>query len=104
MIRALALIDGEHYAPVVRAALAELPYEFVAAHLVGGTEKLRDDADYGVAVAPDLAALAEHGPSSSSTSPTSPCSARASASGSRAACSPPVCRTSAPTSASTRPS
>ena len=61
--RALALIDGEHYAPVVRDALAELPYEFVAAHVVGGTEKLRDDADYGVAVAPDLdAALAEHRP------------------------------------------
>ena len=29
--RALALIDGEHYAPVVRAALEELPYSFVAA-------------------------------------------------------------------------
>jgi cyclic 2,3-diphosphoglycerate synthase len=52
--RALALIDGEHYAPVVKAALAELPYEFVAAHVVGGTEKLRDDADYGVELAPDL--------------------------------------------------
>jgi cyclic 2,3-diphosphoglycerate synthase len=62
-MRALALIDGEHYAPVVKAALEELPYEFVAAHLVGGTEKLRDEADYGVAVAPDLnAALAEHRP------------------------------------------
>jgi cyclic 2,3-diphosphoglycerate synthase len=62
-MRALALIDGEHYAPVVKAALEELPYEFVAAHLVGGAEKLRDDADYGVAVAPDLdAALAEHRP------------------------------------------
>ena len=62
-MRALALIDGEHYAPVVRDALAELPYEFVAAHVVGGTEKLRDDADYGVAVAPDLdAALAEYRP------------------------------------------
>jgi cyclic 2,3-diphosphoglycerate synthetase len=35
------VIDGEHYAPVVRDALAELPYEFVAALLVGGTEKLR---------------------------------------------------------------
>jgi cyclic 2,3-diphosphoglycerate synthetase len=58
--RALALIDGEHYAPVVKAALEELPYEFVAAHVVGGTEKLRDDADYGVALAPDLdAALAD---------------------------------------------
>jgi cyclic 2,3-diphosphoglycerate synthetase len=58
--RALALIDGEHYAPVVKAALEELPYDFVAAHVVGGTEKLREDADYGVALASDLdAALAE---------------------------------------------
>jgi cyclic 2,3-diphosphoglycerate synthetase len=57
--RAVALIDGEHYAPVVKAALEELPYDFVAAHVVGGTEKLRDDADYGVELAPDLdAALA----------------------------------------------
>ena len=62
-MRALALIDGEHYAPVVKAALEELPYEFVAAHVVGGTEKLRGDADYGVTVAADLdAALAEHRP------------------------------------------
>jgi len=62
-VRALALIDGEHYAPVVKAALEELPYEFVAAHLVGGGEKLRADADYGVALADDLdAALAEHRP------------------------------------------
>ena len=62
-MRALALIDGEHYVPVVKAALEELPYDFVAAHLVGGAEKLRDDADYGVALAPDLnAALAEHRP------------------------------------------
>jgi predicted GTPase len=58
--RALALIDGEHYAPVVRAALAELPYDLVAAVLVGGTEKLRPGADYGVPLASDLeAALAE---------------------------------------------
>ncbi len=42
------LIDGEHYAPVVREALAALPYEFVGAILVGGTEKLRAGADYGV--------------------------------------------------------
>jgi predicted GTPase len=34
--RALVLIDGEHYAPVVRDALAELPYDVVAALLVGG--------------------------------------------------------------------
>ena len=61
--RALAVIDGEHYAPVVKAALEELPYEFVAAHVVGGTEKLRGEEDYGVALAPDLAAaLAEHRP------------------------------------------
>jgi cyclic 2,3-diphosphoglycerate synthetase len=61
--RALALIDGEHYAPVVRAALEELPYDFVAAHVVGGTEKLREDADYGVVVASDLErALSEHRP------------------------------------------
>jgi cyclic 2,3-diphosphoglycerate synthetase len=46
--RAVALIDGEHYAPVVRAALAALPYEFVGAIMVGGTEKLRDGANYGV--------------------------------------------------------
>jgi cyclic 2,3-diphosphoglycerate synthase len=61
--RALAVIDGEHYAPVVKAALEELPYEFVAAHVVGGTEKLRGDDDYGVTLAQDLdAALAEHRP------------------------------------------
>ncbi len=63
MQRAVALIDGEHYAPVVRAALEELPYDFVAAHLVGGTEKLRGDADYGVPLAATLdGALAEHRP------------------------------------------
>src|SRR5947208_17186823 len=60
MTRALALIDGEHYAPTVRAALAELPYEFVGAYMVGGTEKLRGDVDYGVSVYDDLeAALRE---------------------------------------------
>ncbi len=54
MTRALAIIDGEHYAPVVRDALAELPYEFVAAVLIGGTEKLRGDDDYGVPLVDDL--------------------------------------------------
>jgi cyclic 2,3-diphosphoglycerate synthetase len=44
----VALIDGEHYAPVVRDALRALPYEWVGAILVGGTEKLREGADYGV--------------------------------------------------------
>jgi len=62
-VRALALIDGEHYAPVVRAALEELPYEFVAAHLLGGKEKLRDESDYGVPLAKTLeGALEEHRP------------------------------------------
>ena len=51
------MIDGEHYAPVVRAALAELPYEVVGAHLLGGTEKLRGDDDYGVPLADTLEAL-----------------------------------------------
>ena len=48
MTRAVALIDGEHYAPVVRDALRALPYDWVGAILVGGTEKLRGDGDYGV--------------------------------------------------------
>jgi cyclic 2,3-diphosphoglycerate synthetase len=47
-VRAVALIDGEHYAPVVRDALRALPYEWVGAILVGGTEKLRPGGDYGV--------------------------------------------------------
>jgi cyclic 2,3-diphosphoglycerate synthase len=54
MTRALALIDGEHYASTVRDALAELPYDFVGAVMVGGTEKLRSDPDYGVPVHHDL--------------------------------------------------
>lgn len=53
-MRALALIDGEHYAPVVRDALEELPYDVVGALLVGGTEKLRGDDDYGVPVVDTL--------------------------------------------------
>jgi cyclic 2,3-diphosphoglycerate synthase len=52
--RAIVLIDGEHYAPVVRDALEALPYDVVGALLVGGTEKLRGDDDHGV---PLLAAL-----------------------------------------------
>ncbi len=46
--RALVLIDGEHYAPVVRDALEAMPYDVVGALLVGGTEKLRGDDEYGV--------------------------------------------------------
>ncbi|HLM35015.1 MAG TPA: hypothetical protein VK278_04470 [Gaiellaceae bacterium] len=53
-MRAVALIDGEHYVSVVRDALAELPYEVVAAILVGGTEKLRGGEDYGVALRDDF--------------------------------------------------
>ena len=61
--RALAVIDGEHYAPVVRDALREVPYDVVAAVLVGGTEKLRGGEDYGVPLAAGLdEAIAEHRP------------------------------------------
>jgi cyclic 2,3-diphosphoglycerate synthase len=52
--RALALIDGEHYAPVVRDALAEIPHEIVGVLLVGGTEKLRGGDEYGVPLASDF--------------------------------------------------
>jgi cyclic 2,3-diphosphoglycerate synthetase len=50
----VAVIDGEHYANVVRAALAELPYDFVAAVLVGGVEKLRGGEEYGVPLVDDF--------------------------------------------------
>jgi cyclic 2,3-diphosphoglycerate synthetase len=53
-VRAIAVIDGEHYAPVVRDALAALPYEFVGALLVGGTEKLRGGEGYGVPLVSSL--------------------------------------------------
>ncbi len=53
-MRALAIVDGEHYAPVVRDALAELPYDFVAAVLVGGAEKLRGGEEYGVPLVEDV--------------------------------------------------
>lgn len=50
--RTLVLVDGEHYPPVVRAALDELRAagnDVVGAVLLGGTEKLRADEtpDYG---------------------------------------------------------
>jgi cyclic 2,3-diphosphoglycerate synthase len=48
-VRALALVDGEHYPDVVIAALAELRYDVVGAVMLGGREKLRDGLpDYGV--------------------------------------------------------
>jgi cyclic 2,3-diphosphoglycerate synthetase len=55
--RAIALIDGEHYAPVVRDALEALPYDVVGALLVGGTEKLRGAEDYGVPLVEALEAV-----------------------------------------------
>jgi cyclic 2,3-diphosphoglycerate synthetase len=62
-VRALAVIDGEHYPPVVRDALRELPYEVVAAVLIGGTEKIRGGEDYGVPLAGGIdEAIAEHRP------------------------------------------
>jgi cyclic 2,3-diphosphoglycerate synthetase len=60
--RALAIIDGEHYLSTVTDALEELPYEFVAAYLVGGSEKLRGGEDYGVPLVDSLAAALEHDP------------------------------------------
>jgi cyclic 2,3-diphosphoglycerate synthetase len=55
MIRALAVIDGEHYPPVVRAALADLrkAHQMVAAVFAGGTEKIDGGGDaetYGLPV------------------------------------------------------
>jgi cyclic 2,3-diphosphoglycerate synthetase len=56
-------VDGEHYPAVVRAALADLPYEFIAAVLVGGTEKLRGDEGYGIPLSESVeAAIATHLP------------------------------------------
>ncbi len=52
--RAIAVIDGEHYAPVVRETLAMLDDDVVAAVLVGGSEKLRGGEDYGVPLASSL--------------------------------------------------
>lgn len=62
--RAIAIVDGEHYPPVVRAALEEIDDLVLAAVLVGGTEKLRADVDgYGVPLEPTLEeAVARHRP------------------------------------------
>jgi cyclic 2,3-diphosphoglycerate synthetase len=56
-MRTVVLVDGEHYPPVVRAAIDRLPERLpgctvVAAALLGGTEKLRADGppDLGVPV------------------------------------------------------
>jgi cyclic 2,3-diphosphoglycerate synthase len=62
-MRAVAIIDGEHYPDVVRQALAELPYDFRAAVLVGGKEKLRGGDSYGVPLAAGFdEAVAEFAP------------------------------------------
>jgi cyclic 2,3-diphosphoglycerate synthetase len=53
-MRVLAVCDGEHYAPVVRDALAALPYHVVGLWLAGGGEKLRGGEDYGVPVVDSL--------------------------------------------------
>jgi cyclic 2,3-diphosphoglycerate synthetase len=45
--RVLVLVDGEHYPPVVRAAIAARP-GVVGAALLGGIEKLSSPPDYGV--------------------------------------------------------
>ena len=63
MRRAVAIVDGEHYPPVVRQALEELDDLVVAAVLVGGAEKLRGGEDYGVPLEPTLeSAVLEHAP------------------------------------------
>ena len=56
-MRALFLIDGEHYPPVVIDAMQSvhqsLGAEGVAAAFLGGTEKIREGADYGVPLVED---------------------------------------------------
>jgi cyclic 2,3-diphosphoglycerate synthase len=59
-MRVLAICDGEHYAPVVRDALAAVPHDVVGLWLAGGTEKLHGGEDYGVPVVGSLeGAIAE---------------------------------------------
>lgn len=53
-MKAIVVIDGEHYVSVVRDALAALPYEVIGAYLAGGTEKLRGGEDYGVPLVDDF--------------------------------------------------
>jgi cyclic 2,3-diphosphoglycerate synthase len=56
-VRALFLIDGEHYPPVVLDAMQkvreDLDAEGVAAAFLGGTEKLKEGTDYGVPLVED---------------------------------------------------
>jgi cyclic 2,3-diphosphoglycerate synthetase len=63
MNKALAIVDGEHYVTTVRAALDELAYDFVAVHLVGGTEKLRGGEEYGLPLVASVeVGIEEHEP------------------------------------------
>jgi cyclic 2,3-diphosphoglycerate synthase len=63
MTRAVVVVDGEHYPPVVRDAIASLPYDVAAAVLVGGTEKLRGHDAYSLPLVHDLnSALSEYEP------------------------------------------
>jgi cyclic 2,3-diphosphoglycerate synthase len=63
MRRAVVVVDGEHYPPVVRQALEDVDADVVGAVLVGGTEKLRGGEDYGVPLEPSVeAAVREHRP------------------------------------------
>ena len=50
----MVVVDGEHYPPVVRAALAVLPHDVVGLFLAGGTEKLRGGEEYGVPFVEDF--------------------------------------------------
>jgi cyclic 2,3-diphosphoglycerate synthetase len=56
-VRALFLIDGEHYPPVVIDAMQSvrqsLRADGVAAAFLGGTEKIREGTDYGVPLVED---------------------------------------------------
>src|ERR671920_1812204 len=56
-VRALFLIDGEHYPPVVTTAMESVEESLgargVAAAFLGGTEKLKGGTDYGVPLVKD---------------------------------------------------
>ena len=104
VMRALAIVDGEHYAPVVRDALAALPYEVVGA-LAGRRHgeaarrrglrrpgrRLARGRDRRARAGARGRPLRRAGARAARALPASP-----------AACSRSGCRTSAPTSASTR--
>ncbi len=116
MARAIALIDGEHYPPVVRFALARAGVErdeVLAAVFIGGTEKVDAAASEEVYGVPVVVGARPAGgacrgdrratrPRWSSTSRTSRCSRRRTGWRSRASRSVSAWRTAAPTSPSSR--